>query len=67
MKCTVTVVVLSFRTGTAKLGENLANNDLLLSLSCRNTSRGDWLFRVCARNSRGILNYALLMIGFAAV
>lgn len=65
MKCTVTVVVLSFRT--AKLGENLANNDLLLSLSCRNTSRGDWLFRVCARNSRGILNYALLMIGFAAV
>lgn len=65
MKCIVTVVVLSFRT--AKLGENLANNDLLLSLSCRNTSRGDWLFRVCARNSRGILNYALLMIGFAAV
>ena len=65
MKCTVTVVVLSFRT--AKLGENLANNDLLLSLSCRNTSRGDWLCRVCARNSRGILNYALLMIGFAAV
>lgn len=65
MKCIVTVVVLSFRK--AKLGENLANNDLLLSLSCRNTSRGDWLFRVCPRNSRGILDYALLMIGFAAV